>query len=134
MVESLLKTDGRDKTKVLICSLLFMGLAHLLLLKRRGKGLALAFIEIIFLMFTVVTTIVGNGPSIYYAIVDMFDFGVGADGTIYNAQAHNFILIEGVMALVITLLFLVVYGFSVRDALNTYKKYCLAKRFEGIKI
>lgn len=132
-MKGLLKTDGKDKTKVLIFSLLFMGLAHICLLKRRGKGLALAFIEIMFLMFTVVTTLVGSGPSIYYAIMDMTNYGVGADGVVYNAQAHNFILIEGVMAMVITFLFLVVYGFSVRDALNTYKKYCISKKFEGIK-
>lgn len=132
-VKSLLKTDGRDKVKVLICSVLFMGLAHLLLLKRKGKGLALAFIEIMFLLFTVGTTIAGSGPSIYYAISDMTNYGVGANGVVYNAQAHNFILIEGVMASVVVFLFLVVYFFSIRDALNTYKKYCLAKRFESVK-
>lgn len=129
----MLKTNGRDRTKVLLCSLLFMGLAHILLLKRWGKGILLALIEAVFLFFTIGTTILGFGPSIFYAISDMTNYGVGADGTVYNAQAHNFILIEGVMAIVIVALFFVVYFFSVRDALNSYKQFCISGRYESRK-
>lgn len=129
----MVKSNGSDKNKILLFSILFMGLSHILFLKRFGKGIVYAFIEAMFIIFTVLTTLVGSGPSIYYAISDMITFGVGADGQIYNAQAHNFILIEGVMALVIVGVFIIFYVISVQDALRTYNEYCMSKRLEGPK-
>lgn len=123
--------DGSSKKKILLFSILFMGLSHILFLKQKGKGICFAIIEAIFIFFTFITTLCfPNMFSIIYSISDMFTWGY-SNGVLVNNEAHNFILIQGVMSIVIVLLFFVAYYISVRSALTTYKTYCISGRFEG---
>ena len=46
-----LATDGSDKKKVMLTSILFMGLGHIVHLKQWVKGIFFAVIEVIFLCF-----------------------------------------------------------------------------------
>lgn len=124
--------DGSSKKKITLFSILFMGLSHILFLKQVGKGILFALIELVFLFFTVITTIFfPNGYSIIYSITDMFTWGV-ENGVVVNSEPHNFILIQGVMTVVVVLLFIVAYVISVTSARSAYKDFCISGgRFEA---
>ena len=126
-----ISTDGSSKSKIKRTAILFMGLSHILYLKQKGKGICFAAIELIFIFFTFITTICfPNMYSIIYSISDMFTWGYSG-GVLVNSDPHNFILIQGVMACVLVILFFVAYYISVHSALEAYKTYCISGRFEA---
>ena len=111
-----LKTDGSSKKNVLIASLLFMGLGHIVYFKQYVKGLFYALVEIIFLIFS---------PTIFYKIHDMVLLGEVRKAYGEGARAYeHFMLIEGMITLVIIGIFATVYYISVKGALNTYREFC----------
>ncbi|MGN0383907.1 MAG: carbohydrate ABC transporter permease [Eubacterium sp.] len=116
-----LKPDGSSKIKIIIFSILFMGLSQILFLREKLKGFLYMAIEILFICFA---------SNIFWCISDMVTYGV-YDGQVYNANAHDFILIDGVMSIMVVILFIVMYVLSIKGALRSYKKICISGRIEN---
>lgn len=111
-----LQTDGSSRKNVLITSLLFMGLAHIVHFKQYVKGIFYAIVEIIFLVCS---------PMLYDGIRKMVLLGKIREQYATEVRAHeHFWLIEGMITLVIIGMFAVVYYISVKGALNTYREFC----------
>ena len=111
-----LKTDGSSRKNVLITSLIFMGLGHIVHFKQYVKGIFYALIEVVFLIFS---------PTIFYKIRDLIMLGKVREGYGEGVRAYeHFMLIEGMITLVIIGIFAAVYYISVKGALNTYREFC----------
>lgn len=120
-----LKDDGSSKKKVLITSLLFMGLGHIVYFKQYIKGLFYALFEIVIL--TMIPTIVGK-------LNDMVNLGVLKPDLPVKERDHSiFMLIDGVIILAILFIFIIVYIISVRSALAEYKEFCRDKSLKTNK-
>jgi arabinogalactan oligomer/maltooligosaccharide transport system permease protein len=116
-----LPVDGSAKTKVTLASVLFMGLAHILYLKEYLKGIMLALIEAVFLVFT---------PSIARAIVNLVTLGSPQPELPIRQRDNSvFMLIDGILILAIVAIFLTAYALSVRSARSAYDDYCRKKHF-----
>lgn len=111
-----LNTDGSSRKQVLITSLLFMGLGHIVHFKQYVKGGFFALIEIIMLI---------NLPTVIGKISDLILLGKVRAGYPEGTRAYeHFMLIEGIMTLAIIGIFFVVYYISVKGALNAYRDFC----------
>ena len=120
-----LATDGSSKKKVLITSLLFMGLGHILYLKQYLKGLMFALLEIVLLIMS---------PTILFKISNMISLGTPKPELSVNLRDNSiFMLIDGVMMLAVLFLFVATYIISVRGALASYEDYCIEKRMKTNK-
>ena len=115
-----LKNDGSSKRKVLLFSILFMGLAHIVFFKQYIKGLFFAAVQI---------AVIINLPGIIRTLHGAITLGEANPYVPVTERDHStFMLIEGVAVLAIVGLFLCVYLISVRSALKTYKDYCISGR------
>ena len=115
-----LKNDGSSKRIVLLASILFMGLAHIVFFKQYIKGLFFAVIQVVVLI---------NLPGILRTLYGAITLGEPNPFVPVTERDHStFMLIEGVAMLAIVGLFLCVYFISVRSALKTYKDYCTSGR------
>jgi len=115
-----LKNDGSSKQKILLFSILFMGLAHIVFFKQYIKGLFFAVIQVAVLI---------NLPGILRTLYGAITLGEPNPFVPVTERDHStFMLIEGVAMLAIVGLFLCVYLISVRSALKTYKDYCISGR------
>ena len=101
-----LNTDGSSKKKVLITSITFMGLSHIIYFKQYVKGILYALMEILFLIFI---------PSIIGKITDMITLGSPQPNIPVKLRDNSiFMLIDGVMILAIVAIFVAIYVISVR--------------------
>lgn len=120
-----LKEDGSSKKKILITSILFMGLGHFVFLKQYVKGLLYAAVEIIMLCML---------PMIISKITGLITLGTPKPDLPVKLRDHSiFMLIDGVMILAIVFFFIAIYIISVRSSLAAYKDYCIEKRFKSNK-
>ncbi|MBU5470407.1 sugar ABC transporter permease [Falcatimonas sp. MSJ-15] len=120
-----LNTDGSSKKKVLITSIIFMGLSHSIYFKQYVKGILYALMEILFLIFI---------PSIIGKITDMITLGSPQPNIPVKLRDNSiFMLIDGVMILAIVAIFVAIYVISVRGALQEYKEFCINKQFKSNK-
>ncbi len=120
-----LNTDGSSKKKVLITSIIFMGLSHIIYFKQYVKGILYALMEILFLIFI---------PSIIGKITDMITLGSPQPNIPVKLRDNSiFMLIDGVMILAIVAIFVAIYVISVRGALQEYKEFCINKQFKSNK-
>lgn len=120
-----INTDGSSKKKVLITSIIFMGLSHIIYFKQYVKGLLYALIEVIFLVC--IPTIIGK-------ISDMITLGSPQPDIPVKLRDNSiFMLIDGVMVLAIVAIFVVIYVISVRGALQEYKEFCIDKKLKSNK-
>lgn len=120
-----LNTDGSSKKKVLITSIIFMGLSHIIYFKQYVKGILYALMEILFLIFI---------PSIIGKITDMITLGSTQPNIPVKLRDNSiFMLIDGVMILAIVAIFVAIYVISVRGALQEYKEFCINKQFKSNK-
>lgn len=120
-----INTDGSSKKKVLITSIIFMGLSHIIYFKQYVKGLLYALIEVIFLIFT---------PTIIGKITDMITLGSPQPDVPVKLRDNSiFMLIDGVIVLAIVAIFVVIYVISVRGALQEYKDFCINKHLKSNK-
>ncbi len=118
-----LKEDGSSKRKLMITSILFMGLGHLFYLKQYLKGAIYAVIEIIMLIML---------PTIITKLNGFITLGSPKPELPVKLRDHSiFMLIDGIMVIAIVVLFLVMYYISVRSALNEYKDFCIEKKLKG---
>lgn len=120
-----INTDGSSRKKVLITSIIFMGLSHIIYFKQYVKGLLYALIEVIFLIFT---------PTIIGKITDMITLGSPQPDVPVKLRDNSiFMLIDGVIVLAIVAIFVVIYVISVRGALQEYKDFCINKHLKSNK-
>lgn len=116
-----LATDGSDKKKVLLTSILFMGLGHIVQLKQWIKGAFFAIIEVLFLCML---------PWLVSKINDMIHMGRDQSAIpVAERQLSTFMLIDGIIALAIIAIFVVLYYLSVKGALNEYREYCISGKY-----
>jgi arabinogalactan oligomer/maltooligosaccharide transport system permease protein len=103
------------RVKVLIASLAFMGLGHIVFLKQYLKGILLALIEIALIVFShpIVTALSG--------LITLGD--PRPDLPIRQRDNSIFMLIDGVMILAVLGIYLAVYVISVRGALRSWDEY-----------
>ena len=97
-----------DARRVRRLSLAFMGLAHLTVLGKRGKGAAFAAVEVLFL---------ATLPLTLGRIIDLVTLGTPApDLPVMFRPNSLFMLIDGVMVLMVFAVFAALYAVSVRSA------------------
>ena len=103
--------DGSRRVRLLAAA--FMGLAHLTVLRQRVKGVAFALVEVGFLVAL---------PGIVRRVIDAVTLG-SPDPTVPVTQRDNslFMLVDGVVAVVVVLLFAAIYVISVRSALADHR-------------
>ncbi|WP_456286430.1 sugar ABC transporter permease [Microbacterium sp. JZ70] len=104
---------GITRSRVRALALLFMGLAHLTVLRQRWKGAAFALVEGVFLIAL---------PTMIGRLVDLVTLGE-PQPTLPITQRDNslFMLIDGVITLAIIGVFVAIYGISVRSALLDHR-------------
>ncbi|MDR2792319.1 MAG: sugar ABC transporter permease [Treponema sp.] len=110
-----------QRQKVLIVSLLFMGLGHIVYLKQYLKGVLFAFLEIFMIVFS---------PKIISTLINFITLGTPKP-TLPIMQRDNsvFMLIDGVMMLAVLAIYLAVYVLSARNAVKDYDEYIRTGRF-----
>lgn len=111
-----LMADGSSKKKVVLTSILFMGLSHIIYFKQYVKGLIFALIELVTILLS---------PFFIGKIIDMITLGE-VDKSVPVTMRDNsiYMLIDGVMILAVIAILLSVYVISVRSALSEYKSFC----------
>ncbi|MFB5067827.1 MAG: carbohydrate ABC transporter permease [Candidatus Wallacebacter cryptica] len=103
-----------SRKKVLISSILFMGLGHILFLKQYIKGLFYAAVEVVFLVFL---------PKIITALGNLQTLGVPQPHLPIRERDNSiFMLIDGVVACAVIAIFISIYIISVRNALSEYEE------------
>ena len=118
-----LKEDGSSRQKLLLTSLLFMGLGHIMFLKQYLKGGLYAIIEVIMLVML---------PKFRSNIAGIITLGTPNPNLPVKLRDHSiFMLIDGVMTLAVIILFFVIYYISVRSSLAAYKDFCIEKRLKS---
>jgi len=91
-----------------IASALFMGLGHIVVLRQYAKGIILALIETVFLL---------NAGTLLTALVGFITLGDPKPKMpIMQRDNSIFMMIDGLIAIVIVALFLLLYLYNVRDA------------------
>jgi len=114
--------DGSSKRTVLVFSVLFMGLAHILLFRQYIKGAFFALVQITVLAFL---------PAIATAMRGLVTLGEANPLVPVMYRDHSlFMLIDGVAVLAALALALCVYVISVRSASKTYKDFCISGRLK----
>jgi arabinogalactan oligomer/maltooligosaccharide transport system permease protein len=109
-----------DRSKVLIASLVFMGLGHIIFLKQYFKGILLALIEVVMIIFS---------PRVVMVLYHLITLGdPRPDLPIRQRDNSVFMLIDGVMMLAVLGIYLAVYVISVRSALKTWDEYKITGR------
>lgn len=118
-----LKEDGSSKKRLLITSILFMGLGHLLYLKQYIKGAIYAAIEIVMLVML---------PTVITKITGLITLGSPKSELAVKLRDHSiFMLIDGVIVIAAVVLFFVLYYISVKGALSSYKDFCIEKKLKS---
>lgn len=118
-------SDGSGIKKITLCSVLFMGLGHILFLKQYVKGALYALIEVIFIVAL---------PTIINALVNLVTLGdPHPELPILQRDNSTYMLIDGVVACMFILIFAAMYFISVRSARSAYKDLCKTGRYEPNK-
>lgn len=112
-----LNRDGSSRNKVLVTSILFMGLGHILYFKQYIKGILYALVEIISICLI---------PFFVQKISELITLGEPQPDIAVKLRNNSiFMLIDGVMIIAVVAIIIGVYIISVRGALNEYKEYCI---------
>lgn len=112
-----LSRDGSSKNKILGTAVLFMGLSHIVHFKQYVKGALFALLEILMLI---------SLPMIIGKLSDMVTLEEPQPQLPIKQRDNSiFMLIDGVMVLMVVVLFLTVYVISVKSALDEYRFFCM---------
>ncbi|HOM23641.1 MAG TPA: sugar ABC transporter permease [Termitinemataceae bacterium] len=115
-----LPLDGTGEKKVVRTAVLFMGLAHLLWLRDTVKGLLFAAVEIFYIFMI---------PSIGKKLIDLVTLGSPQPELPIKMRDNSiFMLIDGILTIVLLIVFITLYIISVRSARQGYREYCRKKR------
>lgn len=102
-----------------------MGLSHLLYLREYIKGSLFAALEVLFICLI---------PMFVRKIVQLVTLGdPHPELPLLKRDNSIFMLIDGILALSIIAIFVIVYIISVKSAEKSYNKYCALKRFSNQK-
>lgn len=121
-----LPTDGSSMKKVKLASRCFMGLAHFLYLKEYLKGALFAVLEVIFIVLI---------PTFFcpkiYGLITLGE----PQPNLPPLQRDNsvFMLIDGILAIAVLAMFVIIYFVSLSSAEKSYNKYCITKEFPKTK-
>ena len=119
------QTDGSSRKKVMLTSILFMGLGHIIYLKEYLKGVFYALIEILMLACS---------PIIVNKLINLVTLGSPQPDVPVKMRDNSiFMLIDGVIILAILAIFVVAYIISIRSALASYDDYCVHGNFKSEK-
>jgi arabinogalactan oligomer/maltooligosaccharide transport system permease protein len=111
------KEPGRKK--VLLSSLIFMGLGHILYIKQSLKGLCYACCELLFLIYL---------PKIITGLGNLWTLGEPQPHLPIRDRPNSmFMLIDGIIILTAILVFVLIYVSSVRGALAAYDEASTAR-------
>jgi arabinogalactan oligomer/maltooligosaccharide transport system permease protein len=115
----------KNRSRVLISSLAFMGLGHILFLRQYLKGVLLALIEVAMIVLS---------PRIATALFQLITLGdPKPDLPIRQRDNSIFMLIDGVMILAVLGIYLAIYLITVRSALKTWDEYKITGRMPQSK-
>lgn len=104
----------QSKNKILLTSILFMGLGHIVYLKEYVKGFLFALIEILMIIFS---------PKIISKLIGMITLGEPQPHLPVKMRNNSiFMLIDGVITCAIIFLFITLYFISVRSAYTSWKE------------
>ncbi len=104
---------GLSRSRVRTLALLFMGLAHLTVLRQRWKGAAFALVEVVFLIAL---------PGIVGRMIDLVTLGEPQPSLPITQRDNSlFMLIDGVIAFAVIGVFVAIYAISVRSALTDHR-------------
>ncbi|MDO5521212.1 MAG: sugar ABC transporter permease [bacterium] len=124
-MKTTLNRDGSSKKKVLITSILFMGLSHIIYFKQYVKGLFYALIELLSLL---------SIPFLAGKIYGMITLGSPQPNIPIKLRNNSmFMLVDGILVLAVIALIIMCYVLSVRSALSEYKDYCITGDMKGNK-
>ncbi len=116
-----IKTDGSDQKKITRTACAFMGLSHILYLRKYLQGGLYAAVEILFLCFLPVTI---------NKLVGLVTLGYPQpDLPVRERNNSVFMLIDGILFLALIAVFAATYVISVKSAKKAYKEYCRTGRF-----
>jgi arabinogalactan oligomer/maltooligosaccharide transport system permease protein len=108
-----------------IASALFMGLGHFAFLKQYAKGVVLALIEVVFLL---------NAHTLFTAIAGFVTLGEPKpDLPVMKRDNSIFMMIDGLIAIVILVLFLGLWLYNVRDARKSGLTYAQTGEVQGTR-
>lgn len=120
-----LNIDGSSKNKVVITSVLFMGLSHILYFKQYIKGIFFALIEVI---------AIGCMPIFTSGIYNLITLGYPQPDLPVKLRNNSiFMLIDGIMILAVISIFIILYVISVKSAISEYKDYCINRKLKDDK-
>lgn len=121
-MQIVVQRNGSSRKKVMLASILFMGLAHIIYLKEYLKGAFYALIEILVLVCS---------PLIVSKLIDLVTLGSPQPDIPVKMRDNSiFMLIDGVIVLAILAIFIIIYIISVRSALQSYNEYCIYGSFK----
>ena len=124
-MDTTLKADGSSKKKVLVTSILFMGLSHILYLKQYVKGFLFALIEVLSLV---------SIPFFVDKIYGMITLGTPQPNIPVKMRDNSmFMLVDGIMVLAVIGIIILCYTLSVKSALAEYKEFCTNGRLKEKK-
>ncbi len=124
-MQIVVQRDGSSRKKVMLASILFMGLAHIIYLKEYLKGAFYALIEILMLACS---------PMIVNKLIDLVTLGSPQPDIPVKMRDNSiFMLIDGVIILAILAIFIIIYIISIRSALESYETYCVQGSFKSEK-
>lgn len=119
------QTDGSSRKKVMLASILFMGLGHIIYLKEYIKGIFYSLIEVL---------VLACSPMIVNKLINLITLGSPQlDVPIKMRDNSIFMLIDGVIILAILIIFVASYIISVRSALESYDDYCIHGSYKNEK-
>lgn len=102
------------RARVRLLAVVFMGLAHLTVLRLRLKGVALALVEVAFLLAL---------PTLLSRVIGLVTLGTPQpDLPVKERDNSLFMLIDGVVAIAVIAVFAVTYVVSVRSALADHRQ------------
>ena len=111
------------RQNVLLFSILFMGLSHILHFKQYLKGVLYALVEIVFLF---------SLPDIVRILYGMITLGESNPNIPVMFRDHSmFMLIDGVIVLAIVLIFVCIYVMSVKGALTLHGEFSTGNSSKG---
>lgn len=116
-----IKPDGSCAKKIKFTSYGFMGLSHIIYFKQYIKGGLFAAIEVLFLCYL---------PLIFKKIYDLITLGEPQPDIPVKLRNNSmFMLIDGILALCVVLVFIILYWISIKSANRAYTEYTRTKRF-----
>jgi len=120
-----IKSDGSSKNKILFHSVLFMGLGHIIDLKEYVKGILFAIVEVIGIL---------SIPMLVEKINGLITLGSEQPNIPIKERSNSiFMLFDGIIAIVFVALFVIIYYQSIKNALMSYKEYCVKLKFKTAK-